>query len=403
MSKQATVDNILQTCVKKIELEVGAMLGQTLSCTRHVGSFISKAEYLARMEEQAVLTRMAVSGDLQDEAYTVVDLKTAIIFGGTLIMLPDDELKSRAKDKVFDEEVADAFGEIANIMAGVYTAVFLERLTQKIHCKKTEVASFAPWEATDTSPFAERGYYLSTTSIKLDDRDMGKIEALFPVEVLELSQNTAAPAAGPSAQTGSSPQATTVTQQAAASPGAASQTLVNETSQSAAGGGTTFSAVSPGANAAQATATIHSAHPGSEYSARSVDLAAGSLAAAEESCPLLLITAETQEDANAFGVPLASRHYEVLCLTFQDNLREAVRGRQLKGVVLVMRAVGERELASLIKIRSAIDQQTPLLVAGPQWTRRTVLQAVKYGARDILVTPASPEEILAKACPHLLQ
>lgn len=401
MSKQATVDNILQTCVKKIELEVGAMLGQTVSCSRHIGSFISKAEYLARMEEQAVLTRMAVSGDQQDEAYTVVDLKTAIIFGGTLIMLPDDELKSRAKDKVFDEEVADAFGEISNIMAGVYTAVFLERLTQKLHCKKTEVSSFAPWEATDTSPFPERAYYLSTTSIKLEDRDMGKIETLFPVEILELSQETAT--AGPTAKATASPQGSTVSQQVAASPAASAQTLAAGASQKPVPGGTTFAAISPGADAAPATATIHAAHPGHESSARSLDLAAGSPAVEGDNCPLLLVTAETQEDANAFGVPLASRNYEVLCLTFSDNLREAVRGRQLQGVVLVMREVGERGLASLIKIRSAIDPQTSLLVAGPQWTRRTVLQALKYGARDILMTPASPDEILAKTCPNLLQ
>lgn len=401
MSKQATVDNILQTCVKKIELEVGAMLGQTLSCSRHIGSFISKAEYLARLEEQAVLTRMAVSGDQQDEAYSIVDLKTAIIFGGTLIMLPDDELKSRAKDKVFDEEVADAFGEIANIMAGVYTAVFLDRLTQKLHCKKTDVASFAPWEATETTPFPERAYYLSTTSIKLEDRDMGKIETLFPVELLDLAQETAA--AAPTAQASASPQGSTTTQQAAAAPTATAQTLAPGTSPTAAPAGTTFSAINPGADAAQATATIQAAHPGNESSARSVDLTAVSPTAEGDNSPLLLVTAETQEDANAFGVPLASRHYEVLCLTFSDNLRDVVRGRQLQGVVLVMREVGERGLASLIKVRSAIDPQTPLLVAGPQWTRRTVLQAVKYGARDILMTPASPEEILAKACPNLLQ
>jgi len=78
-------------------------------------------------------------------------------------------------------------------------------------------------------------------------------------------------------------------------------------------------------------------------------------------------------------------------------------GKNLKGVVLVMREVGERGLASLIKIRSAIEPQTPLVVAGPQWTRRTVLQAVKYGAQDILVLPAEAEEVFAKVRAQLPQ
>ena len=277
----------------------------------------------------------------------------------------------------------------------------LFRSPQKLHCKKTDVVGFAPWEATDTSPFPERAYYLSTTSIKLEDRDMGKIETLFPVELLGLSSDTAA--AGPTAQAGPSLQGSTVTQQAAASAAVGAQTLAGGAGQEFAPGATTFAAISPGADAARASATIHSVNPGSESSARSVASVAGSPPLEADGSPLLLVTAETQEDANAFGVPLASRHYEVLCLTFADNLKEAVRGRKLQGVVLVMREVGERGLASLIKIRSAIDPQTPLLVAGPQWTRRTVLQAVKYGAKDILMTPASPEEVLAKACPNMLQ
>lgn len=403
MSKQATVDNILQTCVKKIELEVSAMLGQTLSCSRQVGTFISKEEYLGRQDEQAVLIRMAVSGDLQDEAYVVVAQNTAILFGGTLIMLPDDELKNRIKEKTFDDEVADAFGEIGNIIAGVYTSVFLERLNRKIHCKKTEVATFAPWEATETSPFTERTYYLSTSNLKLENRDMGKIEALFPAELFDLTPAATETTPSPERTAANRLQNTTDPRQPAESPSPRAQTIVAGSDQAPPPEGTTFSPVNPGVGAPQATATIVAGHSGPEAAARPRDHTPGSPDDAPESCPLLLVTAETQEDANAFGVPLASRRCEVLCLTFQDNIKEAVRGKNLRGVVLVMREVGERGLASLIKIRSAIDPQTPLVAAGPQWTKRTVLQAVKYGARDILLTPASSEEILTKTRAHLPQ
>ena len=66
-----------------------------------------------------------------------------------------------------------------------------------------------------------------------------------------------------------------------------------------------------------------------------------------------------------------------------------------------MREVGERGLASIIKIQSAVGEKTPLIAAGPEWTRKTVLQAIKYGARDILVTPASKGEILGKIRRHM--
>lgn len=405
MNKQPVIDNILQTCLKKIEIEVGALLGQTLTCSRHVGSFVSKEEYLAQLEEQAVLTRMTVSGDHQDEAYAVVGLNTAITLGGTLIMLPDDELKSRIKAKTFDEEVADAFGEVGNIVAGVYTAVFLDRLNQKLHCKKTEVAAFAPWEATDTSPFPEKAYYLSTTNIKLDDRDMGKFEALFPIELFELSPpNAATPAAAEASPTQDPAKIVAGTEQATTAQGSGFRTLSGEPDPNQAQGGTTIALHSQGADAHQATTTRTLQNGGAvtdDFVAESSLPGSGS--ATQELCPLLLVAAETQEEANAFGVPLASRHFEILCLTFQDNLKEAVIGKNLKGVVLVMREVGERGLASLIKIRSAVDSRTPLVVAGPQWTRRTVLQALKYGARDVLVLPAEAEEVFAKVRTHMPQ
>lgn len=398
MNKQPVIDNILQTCLKKIEIEAGALLGQTLTCSRHVGSFISKEEYLAQLEEQAVLTRMTVSGDHQEEAYLIVGLNTAITFGGTLIMLPDDELKSRIKAKTFDEEVADAFGEVGNIIAGVYTAVFLDRLSQKLHCKKTEVTAFAPWEATDTSPFPEKLYYLSTSSMKLDDREMGKIEALFPIELFELAPPGTATAAAAPATAGADPAKTAAgSEQSAAAQGPGFRTLSGEALPSEAQAGTTITPQGQEAAAGLATTTLRPQFGGAEND-RPVEgsVPQGGGSATEELCPLLLVAAETQEDANAFGVPLASRHFEILCLTFQDNLKEAVLGKNLKGVVLVMREVGERGLASLIKIRSAVDAQTPLVVAGPQWTRRTVLQALKYGARDILLLPAEAEEVFAK-------
>lgn len=402
MSKQASVDNILQTCVKRIELEVGALLGQTLSCSRHAGSYIGKDEYLARLEEQAVLTRMSVSGDLQDEAYVVVGLETAITFGGTLIMLPDEEMKSRIKAKDFDEEVADAFGEIGNIIAGVYTAVFLERLSHKLHCKKTAVAAFAPWEATEQTPFPERGFYLSTSTVKMNDRDLGKIEALFPVELFELSPPAASTTPPAGVQNNSPAQVVTGTPQPAGTPAAVSQTLSGADALTPAPAATTFSPLSPGAGAASVSTTPRAASDAAEEADPvSAGRSVGGAGNAGEICPLLLVAAETQEEANAFGVPLASRDLEILCLTFQDNLKEAVGGKRLQGVILVMREVGERGLASLIKVRSAVDPQTPLVVAGQQWTRRTVLQAVKYGARDILVIPAETEEILTKIRVHM--
>ena len=61
-----------------------------------------------------------------------------------------------------------------------------------------------------------------------------------------------------------------------------------------------------------------------------------------------------------------------------------------------MENVNEQSFAHMIKVRSEIPAQKPLIVAGPQWTRSDVIKAVRYGANDILLTPATEDEIREK-------
>jgi ActR/RegA family two-component response regulator len=56
----------------------------------------------------------------------------------------------------------------------------------------------------------------------------------------------------------------------------------------------------------------------------------------------------------------------------------------------------EQGLASIIKAKGIFGSSVPLIAAGGRWTRSQVLQAVKYGVCDIVVTPASPDDIREK-------
>jgi len=73
-----------------------------------------------------------------------------------------------------------------------------------------------------------------------------------------------------------------------------------------------------------------------------------------------------------------------------------LRKKTVLGTFFVMTEVDEQSFATMIKIRAEVPQSSPLIVAGPQWTRSDVLKAVRYGASDILVTPAAADEICEK-------
>ncbi|OGQ94665.1 MAG: hypothetical protein A2521_01505 [Deltaproteobacteria bacterium RIFOXYD12_FULL_57_12] len=116
---------------------------------------------------------------------------------------------------------------------------------------------------------------------------------------------------------------------------------------------------------------------------------------------LVLIVAEDSEDARPFEESLQELGLTTRILDYRDNVKEFLPPEGVRGAVLVMRDVNEQGIAKVIKIRSACGKASPLLAAGPNWTRTSVLQAVKYGACDIVVTPATTEEIKGKVGVHL--
>jgi hypothetical protein len=304
--------------------------------------------------------------------------------GGALIMLPADEIEERREKKLFDGEAADAFGEIANIIAGCYTASFLERLSQNIHIKRTDVERFDPRGMDPArSPVQPGHYYRSSVPLKLDDQGLGRMDVLFPAETLGLEvpgQPSAPPPAAETLATGASqtpppdaePQAVPTAKPETT--GWPVETKVPATSVPA---NQTFQGTDPEVTGTPLQPPMVSA------------------------APVILIAAETQEEAQSFADHLTGLEMSTLCLNAQNNLKEELRGKDVRGAFIIMKEVGDRGLAFIIKVQSAVQESTPIVVAGPQWTKKTVLQAVKYGACDIMLTPPLPNELMEKVRQHM--
>ncbi len=59
-------------------------------------------------------------------------------------MLPPSELENVVKEEDFSEDSRDAFGEIANIISGAYTAVFEEQYKPKLRFIRKELHDVVP-------------------------------------------------------------------------------------------------------------------------------------------------------------------------------------------------------------------------------------------------------------------
>lgn len=326
------VDTLLEQCRRKIGEEMGALLGLEVVLSDMVCRLVGKEEFF--LEEAAgkqILARMEVTGEIEGNGYLFIGLKDAIHIGGTLIMLPPAELEKAVMDEEFGEDAEDAYGEMANIIAGVYSAVFEEQYIKKLRFVKTGIEKILPLkvDVESDAPFPDQFYYLTSSALTVGGKVLGKLQTLFPVEILQLEGLLHHQEAPPFR-----PQPTEVD--------------------------------APGAVAVEN--------------------------AGVQGTDVLIVSEDSEETAKIVEY-LKQRDLSVKVLSPKENVVEHLPGT-VKAVFLVIGDVNEKAFALAIKISSACS--LPLIAAAPGWTRSKVITAVKYGVDDILLTPATSDDIAEK-------
>ncbi|SHO50695.1 hypothetical protein [Desulfopila aestuarii] len=329
------VDKLLKECRKKMQEEVGALLGAEVTFTEMENRHITKEEFFFDVASgKQVVTNFDVVGELEDKSYLFLSLKDAIHLGGVLIMLPPAELESVVVDEEFSEDSRDAFGEIANIISGVYTAVFEEQYLAKIRFVKNELGVVVPMKVDIDSgePIPDVEYYMSTMSLGVEGHAKGKVHLLFPAEMLMLDSR---------------------------------QEVMPEPEP-----------VQPASPPREVSPTVQHVP---------VDI---------------LVISDDEFEAARLVAVAEKRGFTIRQVSFKDNIKNAIT-QELKAVYIVMREVNEQAFGIAIKISSSCS--LPLIAAGPDWTRSRVIKAVKYGVNDILLTPASAEDIQENLENNLVQ
>jgi len=383
-------DVVFNATIGQLGEEVGALLGQPLTCDDIQLVMTSKADFFSNhCIEKSILTHLEVTGDREGLGFMLVQLPDAVVLGGTLIMLPEDQIAEQKSNGQFDGDVEDAYGEIANIISGSLTQVFLDRHPKQIRFIKTEAETVVPTKIDPASdqPFPEGNYYLASFAIQMEGHDLHRILLIFPGEIFDLENEQAT--ADPAAQAQATTTATTET---ATAPATASE----ETNEPAPGewGGP------PATETATESTSAASAETSSSNEKTTAAAATSQTAAEPSGSPIVLLISDQKTDADPFVEILSSDEYECKVSTSQDEIKELFQQHKVLGIFLIMAQVGEKGFASAIKLQSAGRPLPPIIFAGPEWTRSAVLRAVKYGAKDILIMPASGDEIQDKATRH---
>ncbi len=356
------VDACLAECRVRMEEEVGALLGTEIKLSDHRTNIITKEDYF--MDEapgKLIVAHMDIVGDIESKSYLCVSLKDAIRIGGTLIMLPPGELDNVVKDGEFGDDSEDAYGEITNIISGVYTKVFEELYPDKIRFVKTHLEEVVSMKVDSDSdePMPDNLFYMSSSEINMGGKDLGKMQMLIPAATFQLD-------------------------------GLVQDAVADDSEESA----RTKGSVTGATSSSDDERVKGSVGGGVEGSTSVTSTAAGTVEPSEgtDNPEFLIVSNDGGECSKITGL-FNQRGIAYKVLDYKENVSNFLPG-EVRAVFLIMSSVDEKGLGVAIKISAA--SSLPLLAAGPEWTRTKVIKAVKYGVDDILVTPASDDDIFEK-------
>ena len=336
---------VMADCLARTGDAVGNLLGGSLDIVPERQAVLTREEVRAQAGAGQVVARLTVGGEGEGEACVLTDLPTAAALGGGLLMLPEDELASAMRADRLDQDLTDAYAEVITVIASACTAVFAEQDTvARLRFDRGTVATLP----ADNRALPAAGYCLAAGRVAFAGRDLGRLQLLVPAHLLGLELPEAASEAE---------------EVAAADEGDRAATAAQE--------------------------------PGIEEAGTAADDsgAAGEPAGAGATAEVQLFS-DDREESDRILAMLARIGSSGRVCHFKDPVHAAL-APGVRMVVLVMGKVSEQGFGVAIKLASA-GLRVPLVAAGPAWTRSLVLQAVKYGVSDVLVTPVAEEDLRAR-------
>lgn len=358
---QGFVDTFLLEGLETAREEFEALLGYPVTFVGQQTLWKTKKELLSRTKGKQVLTRVKVSGDKDGYGYVLIPLKDAVHFGGLLLMMPSESIAESIKKGEFDGEVADAFGEIVNILVGSYSNQFKNEFPVKISLKKESLEVFVPikGDLPGDQPFPDDDFYLMSAGIRMGDQPYGPIELFFPAHILGVQPP-------PGFESAEIPGHVPGNEDVWDLPAFMSEDQSLESQK-----------VVPGYKGGQKIdSALHEVHQ-------------------HAGARIITIIGEDADELAGMEEIIRDAGFQYRSLMLDEDLKSGLAGEDTC-VFLFINKVNDQGLARAIKIKSVMGKNCPLVLAGPQWTRSSVIKARRYGADDILVTPADTDSIRKK-------
>lgn len=157
----------------------------------HFEPFLMPIEaYIGAYKKKAILIKIYSDHAYQGELYWFFELRTAVILGSLLRMLPISSLEEKLAKEDFDATDQDAFGEVGNQLGGILDRAFRTLTKKDIHLRMDFNKKIYPDESVSLSSFLNREeYVVLLCAITVPKHGGQKVTLLLPRSLYEVMLN----------------------------------------------------------------------------------------------------------------------------------------------------------------------------------------------------------------------
>ncbi|WP_239077399.1 response regulator [Geobacter sp. SVR] len=329
------------------------LLGQDLAISLSDSLKTSKTAFFGDLEDACFVLGVDSREFYQGQFYLVFSLRDAIVLSSILLGIPPARIQEKKRLAIIENDDIDAFSEIANMINGSFNTVFQGTLPNKVHLKLLAAKKFIPEidQLSDEEPLPVGEYLMFRSKLEMDGQELNHLDVLIPVPLADQFD----------------PPAVVAEEEEA--PQEEQQEPLQDDAESEG---------NPAAGEVKAVVS-------------------GASVPGQEGVNSIVLLLDDEEERRSMANVVASTGFQVVEGTLDDDIRELFTGCKVQLVIIGSRDADERELAVCIKVNAIRqDAPPPVIMSAQRWTRTAVLKALKYGARDIMMTPCGPEELAAK-------
>jgi hypothetical protein len=146
--------------------------------------------YLQAYKKQSVLIKIYSDKDYQGELYWFFEMKTAILLGSMLRMVPTTSVDEKLAKGEFDTVDQDAFGEVGNQLSGILDRAFRTLTKKNIHLRMDFNKVVYPSNSVSLASFQNKEeYVVLLATVTVPKHGGQKLTLLLPRSLYEVMLN----------------------------------------------------------------------------------------------------------------------------------------------------------------------------------------------------------------------